>query len=157
MLSSKEHMLQMDNMVKERKKIREPIEETQAQEEDKPVLSFGDNSAEATILLGTRQDQGLAGRQGKVIGQRTVYKIICKYGLNRPLRKPRKRLRWEREKPNDLWQTDWKWLKKWIIAYLDDQSRLIVGAGLFEEASTENALEVLREVVRRYGTPKQIL
>jgi putative transposase len=103
------------------------------------------------------------GRQGTVIGQRTVYRIICKWGLNRPLSRPRKRLRyirWERENPNDLWQTDWKWvpwLGKWLIAYLDDHSRLIAGAGLFDEATAENALGVLKEAVRRYGTPRQIL
>jgi len=102
-------------------------------------------------------------RQGTVIGQRTVYGIIYKYGLNRPLSKPRKRLRyirWEREAPNDLWQTDWKyvpWLNGWLIAYLDDHSRMVVGAGLYDEATTENALMTLREAVRRYGTPRQIL
>ena len=102
-------------------------------------------------------------RQGTFIGQRTVYRIICKYGLNRPLSKQRKRLkyiRWERDKANDLWQTDWKWvpwLGKWLIAYLDDHSRLVVGAGLFDQAIAENALDVLREAVRRYGTPKQVL
>jgi len=102
-------------------------------------------------------------RQGTVIGQRTVYRIIKEYGLNRPLSRPRRRLRyirWERDKANDLWQTDWKWvpwLGRWIIAFLDDHSRLIVGAGLYDQATADNALEVLREAVRRYGTPRQIL
>jgi len=40
---------------------------------------------------------------------------------------------------------------------LDDHSRLIVGAGLFDQATAENALEVLKEAVRRYGTPRQVL
>jgi len=102
-------------------------------------------------------------RQGMHIGQRTVYRIICKWGLNRPLSKPRKRLRyirWERENPNDLWQTDWKhvpWMNKWLIAYLDDHSRMVVAAGLYDEATAENALATLKEAVMRYGTPRQIL
>jgi transposase InsO family protein len=101
--------------------------------------------------------------QGTVIGQRTVYRIICRWGLNRPLSEPRKRLRyirWERPIPNDLWQADWKWvpwLGKWLIAFLDDHSRFVAGAGLYDGATAENALEVLKEAVRRYGTPRQVL
>jgi len=37
----------------------------------------------------------------------TVYAILRREGLNRPLDKPRRRsyIRWERERPNELWQT----------------------------------------------------
>lgn len=80
-----------------------------------------------------------------------------------PLSKPRRKLkyiRWARPIPNNLWQTDWKyvnWLGKWPIAHLDDHSRFVVGAGLHDDATAENALQVLREALRRYGTPRQIL
>ena len=36
---------------------------------------------------------------------------------------------------------------KWIIAYLDDASRLITGYGVFENATAENALKVLKEAI----------
>jgi putative transposase len=32
---------------------------------------------------------------------------------------------------------------KWLIAFLDDASRFIVGYGIFDEATTENAIHVL--------------
>ena len=41
-----------------------------------------------------------------------------------------------------------------IIAYLDDASRLIVGYGVFDEATTENALKVLKEAMNNYGKPE---
>ncbi len=36
---------------------------------------------------------------------------------------------------------------KWIIAYLDDASRLITGYGVFDEATSENAIKVLKEAI----------
>ena len=44
-----------------------------------------------------------------------------------------------------------------IIAYLDDASRLITGYGVFENATTENAIRVLREAMNNYGKPESIL
>ncbi|AGK60128.1 hypothetical protein Asulf_00092 [Archaeoglobus sulfaticallidus PM70-1] len=44
-----------------------------------------------------------------------------------------------------------------IIAYLDDASRLIVGYEVFENATTENALQVLKEAIDNYGKPESIL
>ena len=38
-----------------------------------------------------------------------------------------------------LWHTDWyqikddRWKGKWLIAYLDDASRFVVGYGVFDE------------------------
>jgi len=55
---------------------------------------------------------------------------------------------------------DWKQLHhdgRWIIAILDDASRLIVGYGLFHEATTDNTLVVLKEAIQRYGCPDEIL
>ena len=45
----------------------------------------------------------------------------------------------------------------WLIAYLDDASRFIVGYGLFAEATSERAIEVLKEAIKRYGRPASIL
>jgi hypothetical protein len=55
----------------------------------------------------------------------------------------------------ELWHTDWFFYNgKWIIAYLDDASRLIVGYGVFDEATTDNALQVLKEAMDNYGKPE---
>ena len=55
----------------------------------------------------------------------TVYRILCKKGLNNnPLVRPRKKrkyIRFERKFPNELWQIDLKIIEsegKWLISIL---------------------------------------
>jgi putative transposase len=73
-------------------------------------------------------------------------------------RKRKKWIRYERKHSMSLWHTDWFFYNgKWIIAYLDDASRLIVGYGVFDEATTDNALQVLKEAIDNYGKPESIL
>jgi putative transposase len=114
-------------------------------------------------LWGPDKIKGYLSKKGIEVTQYTLYSILKKQGLNRPLEKPRKRLqyiRWERENPNELWQCDWKYVKelnKWLIAYIDDHSRFIVSAGLYDNATAENAIECLLEGIKRYGPPKEIL
>ncbi len=83
--------------------------------------------------------------------------------------KPRKRKRkeavrfFERAEPNQLWQTDITWWtaakgqKVYLIGFLDDCSRYIVGWGLFGGQGTLQVLEVLRNAIGQYGAPKEIL
>jgi len=65
-----------------------------------------------------------------------------------------------------LWHTDWyliendddeRWKGKWFIAYLYDASRFIAGYGIFDEATTENAISVLERSINRYGKPLKLL
>ena len=61
----------------------------------------------------------------------TIYRILCKRGLNNhhPLTKPRKKrkyIRFERKFPNELWQIDLKVIENegiWLISIFDDHSR----------------------------------
>jgi len=83
---------------------------------------------------------------------------------NRALPQPskqrrRKWVRYEREHSMSLWHTDWKQLRdgRWWIAYMDDASRLIVGHGVFQEATAENTIQVLKQAIARYGPPREIL
>jgi hypothetical protein len=48
------------------------------------------------VLVGPDKIKARLARQNTFIGQRTVYRIICKYELNRPLSRPRKMLRYIR-------------------------------------------------------------
>ena len=103
-------------------------------------------------------------KKGIDVPQSTIYRLLKKSNLNHPLEKPRKRLqyiRWERENPNDLWQCDWKYVKelnKWLVAFIDDHSRFIVSARLYDNATAENTIECLLDGITRYGTPpKEIL
>jgi len=98
----------------------------------------------------------------ELVGHSTVYRIICQAGLNKPLEEPRKtwgKKRFQRSKPNEMWQTDWKLTRddEWLITYLDDYSRFIPASDVFDNANTENALVVLEQAIDEYGRPQQIL
>jgi len=44
-----------------------------------------------------------------------------------------------------LWQGDWKQLDDggWLLAFMDDASHRIMCYGIFDKATTENAISVL--------------
>ena len=44
-----------------------------------------------------------------------------------------------------------------LVVYEDDASRFVVGHGLFREATSHHAVEVLKEAIGRYGRPKSVL
>ncbi|MFQ5887886.1 MAG: helix-turn-helix domain-containing protein [Candidatus Hydrothermarchaeales archaeon] len=98
----------------------------------------------------------------KPVGHNTIYRIICDAGLNHPLDKPRKswgKRRFEREHSNSLWQADFKLAEddNWMITYLDDHSRFVLGSEKFYDPTANNALQLLEECLGRYGRPEQIL
>ena len=70
----------------------------------------------------------------------------------------------ERAKPNQLWQTDlFTFILKrqnrrvYLVAFMDDHSRFIVGYGLHLSQSSALVLEVLRASLAGYGLPQEIL
>jgi transposase InsO family protein len=84
-------------------------------------------------------------------------------------KKARKRRRkeavrfFERAEPNQLWQTDitmWtvaRGQKVYLIGFMDDHSRYIVGWGLFASQGSAQVLEVLGSAIGQYGAPREIL
>lgn len=77
---------------------------------------------------------------------------------------PEKVRRFERAKPNQLWQTDlFTFLLKrqnrrvYRVAFLDDHSRFLVCYGLHASASTALVLEALEAGIAAYGPPEEIL
>lgn len=44
-----------------------------------------------------------------------------------------------------------------LITYLDNASGCVTGAALFEHATSENAVMVLRLAIKRFGAPASIL
>jgi len=95
----------------------------------------------------------------------TIYKILLKNNLveeNMNKKKRRKWVRFEREHSMSLWQGDWKQIEingknRWIVAFMDDASRFITCYGLFNSATTENTIKVLRKGFAEYGIPDEIL
>ena len=77
---------------------------------------------------------------------------------------PDKPREFERATPNDLWQTDlFTFILKrqnrrvYLVAFMDDHSRFIVGYGLHASQSSALVLEVLRAAVSSYQAPREIL
>jgi transposase InsO family protein len=72
--------------------------------------------------------------------------------------------RFERASPNQLWQTDLftfilklQTTRVYLVGFMDDHSRFIVGYGLHASQSTALTLEVLRAAIASYGRPEEIL
>lgn len=99
---------------------------------------------------------------GTHIPHNTIHKIMRDRGLaeNQPKKnKRRKWVRYERTYSNSMWHTDWKLLDdgRWLICYQDDASRFIVHYGIFDNATGNNAILVLREAIEKHGRPASIL
>lgn len=61
---------------------------------------------------------------------------------------------------NDQWHIDWSidpLTKKKLLAILDDKSRFIVYAGLFDEATAENSAVGMQIAINKYGAPKELV
>ena len=101
--------------------------------------------ASADTVRKTLKDEGLAGKPRK------------------KRRKPRPKVRrFERAKPNQLWQSDiftFRVLERnaYLIAFMDDYSRYIVGLGLFRSQRSDQVIEVYRGGVAEYGVPHEVL
>ena len=69
--------------------------------------------------------------------------------------KQRKWVRYERRYSNSPWHTDYKQLPdgKWFVSFQDDASRLVVGFGVFDDATSDHAIGVLEDATKRYGKP----
>ncbi len=75
-----------------------------------------------------------------------------------------KEVRFERAKPNQLWQTDlFTFILKrqnrrvYLVAFMDDHSRFLVGYGLHASQSASLVIEVFRAAVGGFGTPEEVL
>ena len=77
---------------------------------------------------------------------------------------PTPETRFERARPQQLWQTDlFTFVLKrqnrrvYLVAFMDDHSRFIVGYGLHASQSAALVLEVLRAAIAGYGVPEEVL
>jgi transposase InsO family protein len=81
----------------------------------------------------------------------------------RPHREPRVQS-FERARPNQLWQSDLFTftLKRenrrvWLVAFLDDHSRFVVGHGVHASSTGAMVREVLEAAIANYGPPEEVL
>ncbi len=77
-------------------------------------------------------------------------------------RNPPKPRFFERATPMQMWQSDICTIRlagknAYLIGFMDDHSRYLVGLEVYRSQTTENVLEVYRTAVGEYGTPKEML
>lgn len=96
----------------------------------------------------------------------TVRQTLKQEGLVQSPPKARRNLTrprfFERATPNQMWQTDIFTFRlggkyAYLIGFMDDYSRFIVGADLFRSHTAENVLEVFRVAAAEFQPPKEML
>jgi transposase InsO family protein len=87
---------------------------------------------------------------------------LLKKPRSKPRRNPPKPRFFERSTPNQMWQTDIFTFRlggknAYLIGFIDDHSRYVVGLDLFRSQTAEHVLGVYRTAVAEYGVPKEML
>jgi len=113
---------------------------------------------------GPQKIKVLLEREGIKVSHMTVYRFLNRKGLVRPQRQRKKHYKaWSRERPNELWQMDFKGPYQrekrtlWRFDLIDDASRLLVASVECESPSSKVVLGTMRAAVKRYGSPLQVL
>ncbi len=97
----------------------------------------------------------------------TLYRFLQSEGmLKKPSSEAKDRRRFEAEYPNDLWQSDvmhgpyveveGKQRKTYLIAFIDDMSRLAVYGEFYLRENLKSYLEALRKALKMRGIPRKL-
>ncbi len=114
--------------------------------------------------------RGALYRQGFLsLARETVRKLLRRNGVGpqevklKRRNKPVRVKSFERACPNDLWQTDIMTFmlkgqyRVYLIGFMDDNSRFLVGWGLYRFQKADNVQEVFRAAIEKRGLPKEVL
>ena len=112
---------------------------------------------------GARKLQVVLARQGLHLPRNTIHHILLRYDLVRQEdRRKSATQRFQRSRPNELWQMDFRGPKGWPqtigpLSVLDDHSRYLIA--LADNGSTHGELvrEQLVEAFQRCGVPEEML
>ncbi len=118
--------------------------------------------------FGVRRIGDVLGRWFGLPGSREkVRQVLKDEGLSTPPKtarqhNPSKPRFFERATPNQMWQTDIMSFRLagkqvYLIGFMDDYSRYLVGLGLYASQTAEHVLEVYRKACAEYGVPKEML
>jgi transposase InsO family protein len=96
----------------------------------------------------------------------TVYRILQREGVGRELAGKTDRRRFEAEYPNDIWQSDVmhgpmvrvdnKMRKSYLIAFIDDHSRLLPQAEFYLNERLVSWLDAFRKALLTRGLPRRL-
>jgi len=94
-------------------------------------------------------------KEGSGVSQHIIQRILDEQGLTDPCPKrrgKRKYVRYQWPISNYMWHCDWSEYKgKQYCIFIDDRSRKIMAAGVFDNATTKNALFVLYQGILQNG------
>ena len=121
--------------------------------------------------FGLRKVQDFLGRfRGLKVSTRRIKRAAAEAGLGWEGEKPRRRYRrrniqrFERSTPNQLWQSDITSFvltrhsqRVYLVAFMDDFSRYIVGWGLHFHQKSEMVVEAMQDGIARFGKPREVL
>ncbi len=117
-------------------------------------------------LIRTAQQRGIVDAE-QYLAQSTVWRLFKREGLMQPTEHgPVDRRRFEAELPNDIWQSDVmhgpsvaaqsKNRKTFLIAFIDDMSRLICHAQFYLSENLNSYLDALRQALLTRGLPRKL-
>lgn len=122
--------------------------------------------ASLPIFIGRAKERKII-PSGRRIPYATIYRFLkAEDLLYGPSQTPGDRRKFEAEHPNDLWQSDvmhgpyvlreGKRRKTYLIAFIDDMSRLITHAEFYLHERLESFLDALRQALRMRGLPRKL-
>jgi transposase InsO family protein len=110
---------------------------------------------------------GRNGCPGEVPSRMTVYRILIRHGLMTPSRRRRGRkdyLRWERDRPMELWQLDivggiflTDGTEAKVVTGVDDHSRYCVIASVVRRATGRAVCLAFAQALQEFGVPEEVL
>lgn len=100
------------------------------------------------------------------IGLTTVYRLLHQNGLMEKATVPEDRRKYEAQQPNDIWQSDvmhgpmvmvnQRQRKTYLIAFLDDHSRLIPFAGFYLSENLASFMDAFEKALAKRGLPRKL-
>lgn len=95
-----------------------------------------------------------------------IYRLLHQYDLMDNAPKPEDRRKFEAQLPNDIWQSDvmhgpkvmadQKSRKTYLIAFIDDHSRLIAYAGFYLSENVVSFMDAFEKALARRGLPRKL-
>ena len=142
-----------------------------------PIKKFGRKSQDldgesVDLILEIHKKQRLGARRlekiiefehGIHIPHNKIHKVLLEHGLANESKNKKKRrkawIRYEREHSLTAVHLDWHTSKingKELCVVLDDSSRCILAGNEFDEATAENSINLVQEVLDRFGEIRKI-
>lgn len=117
-------------------------------------------------LIAKMEERHLVGGGMRLTGS-TVYRLLRQHGLIKPeLGEVEDRRKFEAELPNDIWQSDVlhgpmvkvgdKLRKSYLVAVLDDHSRLVAHGEFYLSERLESYLDAFQKALLKRGLPRKL-